>query len=1047
MEASKQTPRPAADGPGRPSVGRVVTAYLVNYDRRQERARDEPMGRLDNTAAIAVLHSAIGARLVSPAARAASMDLLARHARLVLDAPVPGAAANIAGYALGAAARSGLAGSPAHEIERAFDIGGEAEALRSLSDMGWRLQFLESVTNILDADRRARADQELAEYRLRLGRKAAQLTAEPDDIAAAARTAWVLLPGGVRAENDGAHAVPRRLIEAIIERDAGARVPTAAEPQPASPAPTLDLAWLALALDAMGDTRGAVIVDWLLANRSGSERPLLTVDESNPARYETSPWLVTALASTSSEGFPEVETMLDPKAPPLPEFSIESVSSTESVISYELEVGGIRSTRTVDSRELNLLVDQVLRRFTEGMENETGTPRQHGHLTMALIALHARSADSYTAASIEQRIDFSVERILSHQHENGGWAYARANAPTTVYNSEGKTTTEFPDREYAIDAAVPGTALCQEFQRSGDRRCLEAAAQAFRFFEESVGRVPWGERQVWLLFPGDEKTPKQGSAVNYELWAGCFLAHYAAIAEDDGQRTRAHGYALEAAAYARDYLDKNGDIAYGDYVGEKRTAYAAWDGWLLAQIARLAGDEEAAAAARRITERLGDLVLPNGAMPNVADFRSTVGSFERWLVHRHGIGPYPVRNWYQLYFILAAGATGVAGDAALRALGFVLIDLWDEAFASSGSGYNGDGRFSDVPGLRGEQAWILHGLAVVHKLGAFAFRPGLRDVRVAEERLSLATRRCWDARRRRTEASEDGADRSDDQIRILASDAAGSASLFRKSRGEEWLDEAVRSAEQLLARRSDGRWHGTGEVDEDLQLTAWAGGALLDVHSVTDDLVLLDSARTAAAWLGPLLRREWARLDYASLARCVSFLARLTDREHEWTRAVELGCGRLVKRQDPRGIWPVGPENGTIDSRGIEVLSLLMGVASTEFGSLDVDRALRRGIDGYWQLLFRPNGRRYLDRKRVVPMDSATGIAFASTSCDGAVRFSDLSLLENARAILRYVFLSDRTPDGDIRPHREAAVEDVCSARCFAELSRLLERVPDVALL
>ena len=1027
-----------------PTVGQVLAAYLANFEARRAVSR-WTFENAEADAFVAVVNAELGNRVESPVARSLAAEQIREHAgRAVADAP--GLPANVAGYALSVAAHGALGGDTKPElIPRAVEVGTAPTSGSALWFWwGWRVRFLAVAARLVGDEQADHAEHELRLHAGQLAARCRQLVADPTDIGLCARLAWFVAAPGA---GDVAAAAARELVDALLERHVGSAVP-GADGAADRPTRTIELMWLVLAARAVGhDERAAELFDWVLAHRTDPARLLLRAESGEQARFETSPWIALVLASESGPDIATLEGRIDPQVPPLPEFEIEHVATTGSAITYDLALDGIRSSRVVDARELNLLASIALDRVYEGMVDEVGTARQHAHLLMALIALRERSADDFTAASIDQRIGASVEEILHSQLPSGGWAYGQSDVPSTVYRAEGKTTSEFPDRAYAIDAAVPGVALCQQFLRTGDLRCREAAVRVISFFEQSLRRVDWEGERVWLLYPDDERTPRMGSAVNYELWAGCFFAHVARVAEDQDLAERASRYAVEAVAYAASLADEHGNIAYGDYVREMRTPYAAWDAWLLAEIAQLTEDDGAAALARRIVCRIGELLLPNGAMPNVADYEQQIGDARRWTVHRHGIGPFPVRNRYQLYAAIAAAAAGSNADTGLRTLGYVLIDLWDEPFGSSGTGYNGDGRFTDVPSLRGEQPWILNALAVVARLGEFDYRVALGDVRTAEERVLLAVRRCWEGQRAREQTRGGLSPR--EAVGVLADRAIGCAALYRRTRAEQWLQEAAIAADALLESQNDGGWWPGMSGRPDLARTVIASVALLDAADATRDGRLPAAAASAAEWVVEAVvgGRPLESMELAALGRIGVLLTRVSDPPEEADDVAERCVAALLASQDRSGLWPADRRDRMPDERVIDVLGRLTDLAWGPLATPVVDRALRTGIDAVWKQLFAQNGRRFATPKRDRPMSTAWGIAYAAACCEGAARFADVSLLDRARVVLRYALHGDRTPDGDFRPHRGTEADASCSARCFSELACILERAPDVAAL
>jgi hypothetical protein len=549
-----------------------------------------------------------------------------------------------------------------------------------------------------------------------------------------ARLAFALAEAGRTAGRDDASDAAAALVSCLeeLQRPDGS-LPTTSDAR--DRAPTGQIAQFAVAADAAGRMSSARAAVEFLVDRRGTGDNGLVLSADDVERTESSAWVALALM-LQAEGRARLEATLAPPIEPLPDYEIIDVTPGPEQLVYLFRAG----PRLLERRFNAAHFDHLLGRVVDYLARNplARSSRQHGHAAIALRALLASTADNPTRERLITLLDAELGYILDAQETNGGWSYAYEEVPSVVYTHAGPQAAEFPDLQYTIDVAVPGIALCQAYRASRDRRWLEAASRALEFFEVHIGRVPWGDHLIWRLHPEDDKTARSGTAVNYELWAGYFFACLASVADDAALAARTRGYAHDAVRYARRHLLPSGEIRYGDYVDEKRTAYASWDAYLLHEIGREVDSAEASGMAKKIALNLAETVLPNGALPNVSDYEEILYGKGAPRVHRHGIGPYPIRNYYQLYYVVAATLSGTESKAGLRALGFVLLNLCESAFGDLGRGYDGRGELDDRAGTFGAD-WFMFALAVLTATGQLTYSPRLRPGNRRERLLDAAT--------------------------------------------------------------------------------------------------------------------------------------------------------------------------------------------------------------------------------------------------------------------------------------------------------------------
>lgn len=705
----------------------IVASYLANYLNRLAQSGGRAVFPSAEPNALADLCLCeIAERL--PGDSTARRALLAE--RDALHAGLPNADAEDATYNLRALAWTRCRPVDDDELARVLEVGATEPALGSTAGLAWRLLLLASVP-IPDNYKQERV--ELAERLSRWVQNQSQIeTAASGSAQAFTRVAYAMGHAARRLGDAELAGTASMLVEALEHAHAQGGLLAAGE----SDVTSTMLAQLAVAAEAVEaeHTVDAALAE-LLA-RLDEERYLVR-QALAPDKYQLSPWIplafVPSIMSTS-----QIEDVLDPQVAPLPAFTITSVRGSDQLYVGATD-GSLDVERAISPEDLNLL----LRRILETVAKKDTSPRQHGHMVIALNELKQLDLSLATQQAVEELIQRGLKVITNMQQGNGGWFYSHKGVPSVVYSAGSRSVTEFPDFQYTIDAAVPGVALCQAYLATGSPDYLSRARNALAFFEETVGRTERNGMPIWKLFPEDEKTPRMGTAVNYELWSGYFFSWLFATESDHEVRERLHRYIEEILNYTQAHLRTTGDIAYGDYVNELRTAYASWDAFLLWEIGTVAGFPEAQEMSRKIVRRLAQLVLPSGVVPNVADYFEEVGEDQRWLVHRHGVGPYPVRAYYQLYFAVAGSRDPEARTMAARAFGFTLLDLFEPTTGALNPGYRGRGEADIQAGVTARD-WAVLTLAALPVLAGVDYRPDHTNVYAPTVRIDRMLTRLSD---------------------------------------------------------------------------------------------------------------------------------------------------------------------------------------------------------------------------------------------------------------------------------------------------------------
>ncbi|MCK9249359.1 MAG: hypothetical protein M0P31_10360 [Solirubrobacteraceae bacterium] len=689
---------------------RIVGAYLDTWHLRRA-ANGTPRTFTSSTpnAWITLLHAWIAERIKDPTARAVARKQAIAHADVHGNHPPP--TLNVVGYALHLDAGWRESQERRSILDHVADAGGSPLQIRSTLAWAWRAAHVAAAS----------ADHEISTMlRHRLGRAVNRLD-HIEDLSAFARTALplaLIAAGDEHLRMSIGMALRRRLADA----PRGPRLHTA------------HLAQAAVAAHVAGERPIATgLVEEIVRARIDSERLLARARPDGASAFDTSPWVPLAIVATSDD-LSALASGLAPRAPALPQMEITDPRLDRGELRANLRTNRTTTELKFSSSDLNLLLRQLFDQIDAS--SAALSPRLQGHLAIALSDISEATSDQRTKQRAQSLIGSIGDRLVARQAPSGGWAYARSAVPSVIYGAAATKETTFPDREYTIDAAVPGIALHRSFRLLGDQRHLAAARRVFDFLELHVGRVTWNNRPVWRLYPDDDKTDRQGTAVNYEAWVGAYLAEYVHARPPADKCTRARAYIEDVVAYSSSHLSPTGDIAYGDYVRERRTPYASWDAHLLTEIDRLVGLPAARRDAERIVRRLVDLQHPSGIVPNVVDFEDEIDGEHVWLMHRHGIGPYPIRSYYLLYFVVAAADLDLR--AALRTLSFLLATMFRPVTGDLSSGYFADGRLDDRPDSleRSGRDWLLLALAALARHSDGTYVPRIDDVEPARTRLS-----------------------------------------------------------------------------------------------------------------------------------------------------------------------------------------------------------------------------------------------------------------------------------------------------------------------
>jgi hypothetical protein len=991
----------------------VVAAYLANYEQRLAlQGGQRYFARADQEVFVALLHRETAARLPPGASR----SILERHVLNTINGLVDeGDAVTqdlVTAVSLDLRAWLGIHTDPAQLVGR-LAVGAARNAAEGALPLAERCAALAAARSFVDLSESL--EDELATRTEGLLSRARKVLAAVDmdksqTVSMAARLAWTVNVVGTKLQREDLLAAARELVTAAADavsassgRDGNSSILTAHAAQ------------VVVAAETVAPAVSTMTAREVLARRVVPESALVQYADDT-AKLEFSPWVPMAFAS--GLGDPRrIDETLYPSVVTVPTFSLSPMPSGPDGLHYVLQDQGRTASREFDRQDLNFILDRALS-ASERFEDDAQSGRTHAHRIIALQALVDICDDRPTRYSIDALMDRSLTSMLMRQEQNGGWSYARPGNPSHVYSASGLKTTDFPVHQYSIDVAVPGIALAESYRRSGDDRCLQAAYRALDFFEHVLGRLVWDDKPVWRLFPSDEKTAKQGTAVNYELWNALFFASLARADPDGDAAPRLLQYVDDALTYTRGHLLRNGDIRYGDYVHELRTAYASWDALLLAEIAQVTGNQAPLDMAQAIIKRLEDVMLPSGMVPNVADYCERIGGTQRWSVHRHGIGPFPVRTNYQLYYVVAAAVANRSCDAGNRALGFVLTAFFEPGYGGMGAGhYGGRGEFDKRAGFF-DRDWALHALALLNRLGSFDYRPCRSDVRTARERLLRLVAASYADAVQDRDPPQDDSSRQD--VRVHVALARGALSMFRATHDSKWM-EIARAHLDLIASGTPGLLGLLLEFDGDSdgRRQAEAESARLRSH-------LLGSAATAAP------ARVMPDESSAFSAACI----RMGDSERSLP-----GIHLLLLQQGTDGLWHGSDDQATGLVHVRVVLDLL------DLIERGVDQPYIRGaveaalVGGSGFLLTAEGSRQFGD-------GASTGIGAAMLLVVALVRASRVlkapQYASQARRTLRLLLHTNRTPFGVLGASKYQRATTSEQAEVFSALAGLYELVPDI---
>ena len=422
-------------------------------------------------------------------------------------------------------------------------------------------------------------------------------------------------------------------------------------------------------------------------------------------------WRIRGSRQTSTEVFA-------PSVPPPPGYRVEGYRADEAGLEHRLAQGDRRFTRSFSWSHFDGLLVRCVERLRQDPAERS--PRQHAHAILALHPLLDVVSDGSHRARVASVIDAAATNVLDRQETDGGWRYSYGKVQSTVFRHGGQDTTVFPDLQYTIDAAVPGMALAREFRRTGDERLLDAALRALSFLENQIGQVDFEGQRIWLTPPTTTRPGRTGTAVNYELWIAAFLASLHVVAPEAATRARIRDHIRRSLDYAERHLQPNGDIGYGDYVRENRTAYASWDAYLLTEIGASINDPRAAWMAGQILGRIAEVMLPCGAIPNVSDHSERL---EGWtcpaciVTESASTRSAPTTSCTTL---LRAAWRGQNRDFAMRS--FCRSSLYEPVSQDLFAGFRGRGERTARSGVSGAD-WFILALATLSARDVLPYRP------------------------------------------------------------------------------------------------------------------------------------------------------------------------------------------------------------------------------------------------------------------------------------------------------------------------------------
>jgi hypothetical protein len=1016
---NSDAPQGASTSPAEPDEVReptpdlVVAAYLANFEQRLAlHGGRRYFARADQEVFVALLHRKTADRLPPGPSR----SILERHVlntvnRLVDDGDAVTQDLVTAVW-LDVRAWLGIHTDPAQLVSR-LGVGVARHAAEGVLPLAERCAALATARSFVDLSEPL--EEELATRAEVLLSRARKVLAAVDKdrsptISTAARLAWTLNVVGTKLHRED-------LLIAALELVTGAddAVRASSRRDGSSDILTAHAAQVVVAAEAVVPAVAAAAATEVLGRRVVPESGLLKYADDTP-KLEFSPWVPLAFAPALRDATRIYETLY-PSVVAVPTFSLTALPSNSRGLHYLLENQGRAVPRDFDQQDLNFILDRALS-ASERFEDNSQSARTHGHRIIALHDLVDICDDQPTRASVDALIDRSLTSMLMRQGQNGGWSYARPGNPSRIYSASGLKTTDFPVHEYSIDVAVPGIALAECYRRSGDDRCLQAAYRALGFFEQVLGRLVWDDKPVWRLFPSDEKTAKQGTAVNYELWNALFFASLARADPDGEAAPRLLQYVDDALTYTRGHLLPNGDIQYGDYVHELRTAYASWDALLLAEIAEVTGNTAVLDMAQAIIKRLEEVMLPSGMVPNVADYSEQIGGTQRWSVHRHGIGPFPVRTNYQLYYVVAAAVANSSSDAGNRALGFVLTAFFEPGFGGMGAGhYGGRGEFDQRAGFF-DRDWTVHALALLHRSGSLDYRPCRSDVRTARERLlRLVAASYADAVQGRGSPQDES---SCQAAEVHVALARGALSMFRATAESEWM-QIARNHLEPIATGTPGLLRLLLDFPADFDLGPRAEA---------------ESARLRSRLQGRASPAAPARVTPDESSAFSAARVRMGDREG-FLPSVHL----LLLQQGPDGLWR-GSDDRTTGLVHVRVVLDLLDLIEGEVNQPDLRGAVEAAVVGGSGFLFTAEGSRQCDGR------ASTGIGAAMLFVLALVRASRVlqvpEYASQARRTLRLLLHTDRTPFGVLGASKYERATASEQADVFSALAGLYELVPDI---
>jgi len=377
---------------------------------------------------------------------------------------------------------------------------------------------------------------------------------------------------------------------------------------------------------------------------------------------------------------------------------------------------------------VNKILSDILYVWNSSNCSDTKYVIDPGQHVTALYELSKKQLTDEDRKFVHDLIIKEADCLLTFQ-DQGAWYISQNNETILtekIYtNSMNYSIIKYNNTKYSIHAATGGLALLHAFAFTNDTKYLHHAFETFDYYKRDLERRNYTDNLLfWTTNPNDTyHYGRIGTAIDYELWNAYFFSELQKYADENETKQLAQ-YIFDSINFSIYHINSDGSVISSSEVPELKTAYMSWDAFLLIKIGNNMNTHAYDSYALKILHYLNSTMLLSGAMPYISDYKSDEGSL---ILHHAGIGPYPILNIYQMYYVVANHEAQFDTESQNKALGFWMREFYDSQSHSIIYGYDGAGKKSmpqsitqnnitPLAHLGSYEYWIVFGLASIDSI-------------------------------------------------------------------------------------------------------------------------------------------------------------------------------------------------------------------------------------------------------------------------------------------------------------------------------------------